>query len=370
MAYNVLKGNVAGSVDQHADQEINGVKVFKSTISASVFYDTDAQSPCATLKDVALHTIVGNVPNSVLVLGREGVAYASPQLSYDDGELTVDTVCAGSVHGDGSNLTNLSTDALSSPITATQLKLGAGLKSVNGALALSLGSGLSADAKCTRLNVVPQGGLTLSTNALGIDPTKLQNIKRTGQSVAADDLLIVGNQSMKNTYGITLKDLYEDYLSLKMPRPKGVRGSLQLKGKGTLDASENLTYNATSNILRIGGEVNADTVHIHQRLVCTGAVHKNITTVSEMLYVVGDDDYTVLCDTTKNKVLVTLPSAATCPGRLLVVKNINRGKANQKTLAVVIESEGELVDLKKRVEIRTRGTTKTLQSDGRSWWAL
>ena len=48
MAYNVLKGKVEGSVDQHADQEIEGVKVFKNTISASIFYDTDAQSPCAT----------------------------------------------------------------------------------------------------------------------------------------------------------------------------------------------------------------------------------------------------------------------------------------------------------------------------------
>ena len=45
MAYNVLKGSVDGSVDQHADQEISWVKVFKNTISASVFYDTDAQSP-------------------------------------------------------------------------------------------------------------------------------------------------------------------------------------------------------------------------------------------------------------------------------------------------------------------------------------
>ena len=54
MAYNILKGVVEGSVDQYADQEIDGVKVFKNTISASVFYDTDAQSPCATMKDVAI----------------------------------------------------------------------------------------------------------------------------------------------------------------------------------------------------------------------------------------------------------------------------------------------------------------------------
>ena len=62
MAYNVLKGIVEGSVDQHADQEISGIKVFKNTISASVFYDTDADSPCATLKDVAIKEIKGTQP--------------------------------------------------------------------------------------------------------------------------------------------------------------------------------------------------------------------------------------------------------------------------------------------------------------------
>ena len=59
MAYNVLKGAVEGSVDQHGDQEINGVKVFKNTVSASVFWDTDAQSPCATMKDVAINKVTG-----------------------------------------------------------------------------------------------------------------------------------------------------------------------------------------------------------------------------------------------------------------------------------------------------------------------
>ena len=43
MAYNVLEGKVEGAVDQHADQEINGVKTFKNTVSGSGFYDTDAE---------------------------------------------------------------------------------------------------------------------------------------------------------------------------------------------------------------------------------------------------------------------------------------------------------------------------------------
>ena len=29
MAYNVLKGVIEGSVDQYADQEIDGIKIFK-----------------------------------------------------------------------------------------------------------------------------------------------------------------------------------------------------------------------------------------------------------------------------------------------------------------------------------------------------
>ena len=33
MAYNILKGSVEGSVDQHGDQEINGIKIFKNTPS-------------------------------------------------------------------------------------------------------------------------------------------------------------------------------------------------------------------------------------------------------------------------------------------------------------------------------------------------
>ena len=64
MAYNVLKGKVEGSVDQHEDQEIGGVKVFKNTVSASVFWDTDAQSPCATMKDVAITKIQGGAQNT------------------------------------------------------------------------------------------------------------------------------------------------------------------------------------------------------------------------------------------------------------------------------------------------------------------
>ena len=89
MAYNVLKGTVEGSVDQHADQEIGGVKVFKSTISASVFYDTDAQSPCATIKDVAFTKVAGGRPTAVLTYGGETTAVANHNMLFDGETLHV-----------------------------------------------------------------------------------------------------------------------------------------------------------------------------------------------------------------------------------------------------------------------------------------
>ena len=78
MAYNVLKGAVEGSVDQYADQQIEGTKIFKNTISASVFYDTDAQSPCATIKDVA-----SNEEYKEFLFNKNAKNFGSIKYTYD-----------------------------------------------------------------------------------------------------------------------------------------------------------------------------------------------------------------------------------------------------------------------------------------------
>ena len=83
MAYNLFKGVVEGSVDQYGDQEIDGVKIFKNTISASVFYDTDAQSPCATIKNVAIEKIKAGAPNALLIYGGQKNAYTDHGLRFD-----------------------------------------------------------------------------------------------------------------------------------------------------------------------------------------------------------------------------------------------------------------------------------------------
>ena len=87
MAYNLFKGTVEGSVDQHGDQEISGIKIFKSTISASVFYDTDAQSPCATENNVALITIEQETQGGILVYKGDKVARTNRYLRLDENNI-------------------------------------------------------------------------------------------------------------------------------------------------------------------------------------------------------------------------------------------------------------------------------------------
>ena len=134
MAYNVLKGTVEGSVDQHGDQEIEGNKVFTNTISASVFYDTDAQSPCATLKDVAISEIIGTTKNGVLTLNGDNTARAHYNLTYDGNQLTTKHIHAESYSGSGRGLTDLPSNNFTGLISGEHLKLGPGLHVVRGNL--------------------------------------------------------------------------------------------------------------------------------------------------------------------------------------------------------------------------------------------
>ena len=106
MAYNVLKGTVAGSVDQYGDQEIDGIKVFKNTISASVFYDTDAQSPCATLKDVPIQKLSGGTLNAMITYQGEREAKTEYNLTFDGTTLKTKEVRAERLFGSAEGLTN------------------------------------------------------------------------------------------------------------------------------------------------------------------------------------------------------------------------------------------------------------------------
>ena len=136
MAYNVLKGKVEGSVDQYGDQEIDGVKVFKNTVSASVFWDTDAQSPCATIKDVAVTEIKGRSKGGVLTYDSEGVLKTDYRFTFIDDTVKVKHVEANTIAASAKKLINLPTDKFDGEIDATFINYSEGLQNVRGALSL------------------------------------------------------------------------------------------------------------------------------------------------------------------------------------------------------------------------------------------
>ena len=163
MAYNVLKGNVQGSVDQHGDQEIDGVKVFKNTVSASIFWDTDAQSPCATMKDVAIKSIKGNVNNGLIVCDKEHGARTHHNLKYDtDTEtLSANTLSAKTFIGSGIYLKDIPNNAFTGPIDANFLNHGLGLQNLRGNLQLKTSNGLVLDEQGVGLSLALNSGITI-----------------------------------------------------------------------------------------------------------------------------------------------------------------------------------------------------------------
>ena len=230
MAYNILKGTVEGSVDQHADQEIGGVKIFKNTVSASVFYDTDAQSPCATLKDVAITDIKGAAKNSVLIADKETGARSYHDFTYDGKSLCANIIKAKLFEGDAGGLSNLPTNRFDGKIAATFIEYGPGLKNIRGSLQLNIGDGLHLDGEKVEISVGIKSGLSHRNSKLIIDPSKAEPINNGGQNLTDQDMLIVADVSRSSTNSTTLGNLYKNYINPRIPHAAGIRTQLQFKG--------------------------------------------------------------------------------------------------------------------------------------------
>ena len=168
MAYNVLKGNVSGSVDQHGNQEIDGIKTFLNVVSASMFYDTDAQSPCATENNVAIKTLKADTQHGILTYEGDGVAKSHYNLSFDGITLRTDKAIINSLSGDGSGLLNVPAQYLSGKLLAKSINLGNGLEDHRDLLKVKTNEGLPADEEGLSLNLLPNGGLSIKNNKLSI----------------------------------------------------------------------------------------------------------------------------------------------------------------------------------------------------------
>jgi len=370
MAYNVLKGKVDGSVDQHADQEIDGVKIFKSAISASVFYDTDAQSPCATLKDVVVKKIKSQSVGGIMVWDGNGEVATNRKLRFNGDTLTTYNLIAHTLRGSAAGLTNVPSDQFEGEISAKYINHGNGLHNVRGALQVRASGGIKIEDGSVALSINPNSGLMLKGDKLTISPVSTPPINSKGQNLSDDDVLLVSDISRDKVTGTTLRNLYDNYIRLKVPQAAGAKNQVQFKGASGFTSSESLIFDEKQSTLNVSGKVKGHEIVSSLSLRCNGAVYKNVTKTNEAEYTVESEDYTVICDTSANSVNIQLPAPCNNKGRILIIKKIDSNKHKFASNYLKLTCEDGRIDIGSEVTIKMNYSTRTLQCDGENWWII
>ena len=99
-------------------------------------------------------------------------------------------------------------------------------------------------------------------------------------------------------------------------------------------------------------------------------MYHNIKKTDTPVYEIQKEDYTVLCDTLKNKVKVKLPPANNNHGRILIIKKTNSDKYKITSSVVEVSCEEGPIDLSDTCIIKMNYSTRTFQSDGDRWWLI
>jgi len=135
------------------------------------------------------------------------------------------------------------------------------------------------------------------------------------------------------------------------------------------------TTNGTDGITTLGGSTtermriaNSGNVGIgtstpSSKLSVAGSLSLAITTISTGT-TLDATHYTVLCDTSGGGFTVTLPAAATCAGRVYVVKN-------KSTNTATVQGNGaETIDGSNTYALSAQWQSVTIQSDGTAWYRI
>lgn len=370
MAYNVLKGTVEGSVDQHGDQEIEGKKIFKNTISASVFYDTDAQSPCATMKDLAITKVEGATMGALLTFQSTGVVRSYHNVTYNGAQLRAPSIHGDKITGNASGITNVPHDQFVSQIEAKHINHGYGIHNVRGTLQVKAGKGLIASRDGIETLIAPMSGLSHEGDALCLDIARSHAVNEEGQNLSDKDLLLVTDVSRAELRNTTLTNFYENYIEHKIPQAAGPPNAIQYKSNRAFGANRDFTYDPNKKELNVQGSITSNVVRVRDTLICEGGVTQSIKKINSSEYGVLASDYTLLCDAYESPVTITLPPACNNTGRVIIIKKTNTDKYNLRSYPVVITvSEGN-IDMGDRVALKTNYSSRTFQSDGNSWWII
>tara|TARA_R110002020_G_scaffold435702_5_gene645921 strand:+ start:3157 stop:4305 length:1149 start_codon:yes stop_codon:yes gene_type:complete len=377
MAYNVLKGAVEGSVDQHGDQEIDGIKVFKNVVSASVFYDTDAQSPCATENKVAVERIVSEKAGAILTYQGNKKAQCHYNLLFDGRTLHTDNAVISRITGSGCGLRDLPADKLLGVVPAHSINYGSGLEEYKHKLRVNAGEGISVNSDGTSVALLPNGGLGTKSRKLTLDPENALNIKENGQNLSDPDLLLVYDATRREIRYTTMQNLYDGFLNFKVPHPGGSKNSIQFKGAKEFDGNSNFTFEPQNSTATLKGTFRSLALHVSKKiqsngdLEINGALYKNVKVTSDVNYDFQDTDNTVLFDTTDANIVATLPPAKKNPGRVITVKKICENKYKLiSSYHLKIKSDGGKIDFSSEITLKSNYSVRTFHSDGSSWWVI
>lgn len=380
MAYNVLKGAVEGSVDQHGDQEIEGIKVFKSVLSASVFYDTDAQSPCATENKVAFDELISDAPGGIITSYGDKKAKSHFNFTFDGKTLRTNHAIIRSLSGSGAGLCDVPAQYLSGKVAGTSINFGKGLESFRGALKVKTGAGLLADDKGVSISLFPNGGLDIKDRQLSINPHGCLNIQQNGQNISDPDLLLVFDASRGEIRHTTLQNLYEGFINFKVPHASGNKNNVQFKGTKGFEGTQDFTYEPSNNSLNVKGTIKALNIESSEKTISNnemhinGALYKSITTVTDLVHEIQDTENTILVDSGDNPVTIILPRASENVGRVITFKKIpshkDKFKLKGNCLFQIKAEPGELIDFSATLTIKSNYAVRTLQSDGTKWWII
>jgi len=377
MAYNVLKGIVEGSVDQYGDQEIDGIKVFKNVVSASVFYDTDAQSPCATENKVAVERIVSEKAGAILTYQGDKTAQCHYNLLFDGRTLHTDNAVISRITGSGCGLRDLPANKLIGEVPAHSINYGSGLEAHKQKLRVNAGDGISVNSDGTSVALLPNGGLGIKSRKLLLDPENALNIKENGQNLSDPDLLVVYDVTRREIRHTTLQNLYDGFLNFKVPHPGGTKNSIQFKGAKEFDGNSNFTFEPQNNTATLKGTLRSLALHASKKiesngdLEINGALYKNVKVISDVDYDFQDTDNTVLFDTTDTHIVATLPPAQKNHGRVITVKKICQHQYKLiSSYHLKIKSDGGKIDFSSEITLKSNYSVRTFHSDGNSWWVI
>jgi hypothetical protein len=269
---------------------------------------------------------------ALYVNGNVGIGSLTPGQALD----VVGTVRATAFVGNGSGLTG---------IGGSGWTLGASNVGISTTNNVGIGTNLTTTAGLTVMN----GNVGIGTWVPGapLEINNLDGIRLRHQGF--------GYYDIKATYNITNPDLEF--------RPNGTE-VIRFDAQGNVGIGTMITSNAGMSIMN--GNVGIGTWVPSSTFSVIGSISVHTASPSSSTYTATAADQIILANAASNSVTITLPAAATVPGREYIIK-----KTDSSVNAVIIDANGaENIDGQNTISTTTQYQSYTIVCDGTQWYII